>query len=127
MIFSLLVNCPPSSSAARNALGFARASLDAGHQIFRVFFFGEGALHASDRLNVATGTLQPGIEWQQLAAAHDIDLVACVGSAHRHGVLDHATAARLQLSSNVADGYAISGLGQLVEASTRSDRVISFG
>jgi len=128
MIFSLLINSSPASATARNALLFARATLDAGHRINRVFFFGDGALHANAFNAPAGQTHCLGEDWSAMAATHQIDLIACVGSALRNGIVDPATAKRLGIDcSNVRAGFEVSGLGQLVDATVTADRVISFG
>jgi tRNA 2-thiouridine synthesizing protein D len=46
----------------------------------------------------------------------------------RRGILNDSEAQRFEkTASNLAPGFNISGLGQLIEASLVSDRVISFG
>lgn len=66
--------------------------------------------------------------WSRLAADHAIDLVVCIASALKRGVLDEPEAHRYNKSSaTIASGFAISGLGQLVDATAASDRVITFG
>jgi tRNA 2-thiouridine synthesizing protein D len=46
-----------------------------------------------------------------------VDLVVCVAAAMRRGIRDE----------NLAAGFRISGLGQLVEAGTQTDRLVTFG
>jgi len=52
-----------------------------------------------------------------LAEEHSVDLVVCVAAALRRGIVD----------DNLAAGFRISGLGQLVESGIRSDRLVTFG
>jgi tRNA 2-thiouridine synthesizing protein D len=129
MIFSLLVQSSPvAHPASRSAYLFARAAVDAGHTLFRVFFIGDGALHGTALAQPAGNEANLTELWRQLAAAHGADLVLCITSALRRGVLDSNEAVRRELpSSNLYEGFAIAGLGQLVEATLRSDRVVSFG
>ena len=67
-------------------------------------------------------------EWSNLAKEHGVDLVVCVAAAQRRGILDKGEAERNgKDSDNIADGFRISGLGQLVEAGIQADRLITFG
>ncbi len=129
MKFSVVVySSPYSSEAARTALQFSKAVLLQGHEIYRLFFFGDGA-HNANRLTV---TPQDEIniqqEWNSFITQNDIDAVICVTSALRRGVLDVETAKRHgKDGASMLDGFEISGLGQLVDAVTNSDRIINFG
>lgn len=129
MIFSIVVQgAPHSQQSAESALRFARALLDQGHQIYRVFFSGDGVQNGSvlatpqqDECHVIQG-------WQALAREHQLDLVVCIAAALRRGVMDEAEAKRHdKASQNLAEGFTLSGLGQLTDAALNSDRVITFG
>ncbi|MBK6286610.1 MAG: sulfurtransferase complex subunit TusD [Gammaproteobacteria bacterium] len=129
MIFSLLVQeSPVGRESSLAAYRFARGCIDAGHTLFRVFFFRDGVQHGSG-LNIATASeANLPRSWQELAVVHQVDLVVCVSSALRRGIIDEKEASRHGLAgSNLRPGFEISGMGQLVEACIRSDRVLSFG
>lgn len=67
-------------------------------------------------------------EWSKLAKAHDIDLVICIAAAQRRGIMDADEAKRQGLDGdNIAPGFRISGLGQLIEAGIICDRQLVFG
>lgn len=129
MIFSLLVHSPPvARPASRSAYQFARTAIDAGHSVYRVFFIGDGVLHGTPLNQPAGNEADLPALWRELAAAHRVDLALCISSALRRGVLDSAEATRRRLpASNLREGFAIAGLGQLVDATLKSDRVVSFG
>ena len=66
--------------------------------------------------------------WSELAKAHDLDLVVCVAAAQRRGIVDPDEAKRNgKDGDNIAEGFRISGLGQLIEAGIQSDRMMEFG
>ncbi|MBA4502272.1 sulfurtransferase complex subunit TusD [Marinobacterium marinum] len=129
MIYTLIIhNAPYQSATAGTALRFAKATLAAGHSIHRVFFYRDGVYTAN------TLTAPPRDEqnipalWQQLAQEHQLDMVVCIAAAVRRGVLDEHEAKRYEKTAhNLAEGFELSGLGQLVEASIVSDRVVTFG
>ncbi|GAA0685822.1 sulfurtransferase complex subunit TusD [Marinobacterium maritimum] len=129
MIYTLVVHSAPYQSAsAGTALRFARAVLAAGHSIHRVFFYRDGVHNASALVSPPRDEQNIPAQWQQLAQEHDLDMVVCIAAAVRRGVLDAAEAKRYEKANhNLADGFELSGLGQLIEAGLQSDRVITFG
>ena len=53
MKFSIVVYAAPySAEAAATAFNFTRSVLEQGHDIYRLFFFGDG-VHNASRLSVA--------------------------------------------------------------------------
>ena len=66
--------------------------------------------------------------WSALAKKHDLDLVLCVAAAQRRGLLDESEAKRAgKAAGNMAEGFNISGLGQLIDAGIQADRLVVFG
>lgn len=129
MKFGILVNEGPyTHQASDTAYLFAKAALEKGHSIFRVFFYGDGVNNGT-RLTVPPQddrNLQKA--WSELAEKHNIDLVVCIAAAQRRGVLDKSEAKRHgKDADNLAPGFRISGLGQLVEAGIVADRLVVFG
>ncbi|PID49536.1 MAG: sulfurtransferase complex subunit TusD [Proteobacteria bacterium] len=129
MKYTLMINEGPyQHQAADTALQFARAALAKGHEIFRVFFYHDGVNNGT-RLAVPPQDdrlLQKA--WSELAGKHGIDLVICIAAAQRRGLVDSSEAKRQKLDAdNIAPGFRISGLGQLIEGSIQSDRTLVFG
>ncbi|RLA08654.1 MAG: sulfurtransferase complex subunit TusD [Gammaproteobacteria bacterium] len=129
MKFSIQINEGPyQHQSSDTAYQFTKAALEAGHEIFRVFFY-------HDAVNVATRLAIPPQDdrnitklWQELAEQHKLDLVVCIAAAQRRGLLDEAEAKRQgKDANNIATGFRISGLGQLIEAGIQADRLIVFG
>jgi tRNA 2-thiouridine synthesizing protein D len=66
--------------------------------------------------------------WSDLAKEHNLDLVLCIAAAQRRGMLDENEAKRQgKDANNIAEGFRISGLGQLIEAGIQSERLVVFG
>lgn len=129
MIYTLVVHAAPyQSAAAGTALRFAKAVLAAGHGIHRVFFYRDGIYNSNALASPPRDEQNIPQQWQQLAREHQLDMVVCIAAAVRRGVLDAGEAKRYEKSSqNLAEGFELSGLGQLIEAGLHSDRVITFG
>ncbi|OIQ44653.1 MAG: sulfurtransferase TusD, partial [Gammaproteobacteria bacterium MedPE] len=65
--------------------------------------------------------------WQSLAASHKVPLISCISASLRRGVADEQVAQEQKLMShNLADGFALGGLGEFVTASAQADRLIQF-
>lgn len=129
MIYSLLIQSSPDNlSISSSALAFAQTLLLRNHTIYRLFFYGEGVLLAA---NAAVSPQdEPNIykAWREFIEQHKLDAVVCIAAALKRGILNPAESARYQKSVvNLADVYDLSGLGQLIDASAHSDKLITFG
>ena len=106
MKFGILVNEGPyQHQASDSAYLFCKAALAKGHEIHRGFFYHDG-------VNNSTRLTEP-----REVAAGSVLRIVCVAAALRRGIKDE----------NLAPGFRISGLGQLVESGIQSDRLVVFG
>lgn len=125
--FTILINAAPfSQQGAHSAYQFAKAVLSKGHKIVRIFFYGDGIYNGNDFSRLPQDETNLIFQWQKLAEEHGLELVICVSAALRRGVLDNIEAERQDKISNLAAGFTISGLGQLIDAIAQSDRFIVF-
>jgi len=127
--FAILVNEGPyTHQASDSAYNFTAAVLRAGHEIVRVFFYHDGVYNGT-RLSVPPqDDRNVSDRWAALAQQHEVELILCVAAAQRRGLLDDDEAKRAgKDSSNMAEGFQISGLGQLIDAGIQADRLIVFG
>jgi tRNA 2-thiouridine synthesizing protein D len=119
---------PYTHQASDSAYQFTKAALAKGHEIFRVFFYHDGVNNGTRLTAPPQDDRNLQKAWSELAAKHKLDLVVCVAAAQRRGVLDAAEAKRHgKDADNIAPGFRISGLGQLVEAGIVADRLVVFG
>lgn len=129
MKLAVLVNEGPyTHQASDTAYQFTKAALEKGHEIFRVFFYHDGVNNGT-RLTVPPQddrNIQK--RWTDLADKHNLDLVVCIAAAQRRGLLDENEMKRHgKDANNIAPGFRISGLGQLIEAGIQADRLVTFG
>lgn len=118
---------PQSTQAPLSALHFAKAVLAQGHELSRVFFYEDGVYTASALSAPPQDEPDVNKQWSDFGLAHNIDLVICVASALRRGVLNQTEADRFDKTAhNIAPGFEISGLGQLVDAALNADRLVTF-
>jgi tRNA 2-thiouridine synthesizing protein D len=118
MKFGVLVNEGPfTHQASDSAYRFVLAAIAKGHEIYRVFFYNDGVYNSNKLSEPQSDDRNLVALWSALAKEHDIDLVVCVAAALRRGIKDEI----------VEEGFRISGLGQLVEAGIKADRLVVFG
>ena len=129
MKFAILVNEGPyQHQASDSAYQFVVAALDSGHDVARVFFYHDGVNNGSRLTTPPQDDRHIQKRWSALAADHGIDLVLCVAACQRRGLVDDGEMERNgKDATNIAEGFRISGLGQLIEAGIESDRLITFG
>ena len=128
MKFSIAVfGAPYSSQAALSALHFATAVIRSKHELYRVFFYHDGVYTGNSLNSPPQDEIDLHREWQIFARHNQVELVVCIASALRRGILDSAEAERYEKQgSNLGPEFVIAGLGQLIEAGLASDRLITF-
>ena len=128
MIFSLSVTQSPySHQGSLAAYKFAKSALAKGHSIHRIFFYGGGVLNSNALTTPPQDELNLYEAWKKLASDFDIELIVCIASALRRGILDADEAMRYEKNAtNLHAPFILSGLGQLLDAVIESDRVITF-
>jgi len=118
MKFGILINEGPyTHQASDSAYQFTKAVIEKGHAIYRVFFYHDGVNNATKLTEPPQDDRNIVNQWTALAKEHKLDLVVCVAAALRRGIQEE----------NLADGFRISGLGQLIEAGIQADRLVTFG
>ena len=129
MKFSIMVNEGPyTHQASDTAFNFTKAALEAGHEIFRIFFYHDGVNNGTRMTIPPQDDRHVVNRWSELAEQHGLDMVVCVAAAQRRGILDADEAKRNgKDGDNIAPGFRIPGLGQLIEAGIQADRLLVFG
>ena len=119
---------PYQHQSADSAYFFAKAALEKGHEIYRIFFYHDGVNNGTRLTTPPQDDRNIVARWSELAQEHDLDMVLCVAAAQRRGIVDDGEAERNgKDATNIAEGFRISGLGQLVEGGIQSDRLVVFG
>jgi len=128
MKFAIVVQgAPYSHEASLSALHFANAVLTSGHEIYRVFFYNDGVYNANDLLAAPQDETDIRADWVNLATRHNVELITCIASSLRRGLLNEAEADRYEKpAANLNKAFTISGLGQLIDAGLVADRTVTF-
>lgn len=126
--YVLVVNGPVyGRQSSLTAYRFAKALIEKGHTLTRVFFYQDGVSNASSLTVPANDEFDLVNAWQALAKKSGAALETCVAAALRRGQVSEDEATQHALpSSNMAEGFSQAGLGALSEALLTADRVIQF-
>jgi len=124
----LVLAAPASGHNSLTAARFARALLARGHSLQRVFFLDSGTLNGLASAVTPQDEQAPLQLWLELAEKHRTELILCISSALKHGLLDSTEAARHERpGATVHPAFELGGLGLLVEAAQTADRLVTFG
>jgi len=129
MKYAIQINASPyHSNVAYSAYQFINTAIKMQHSILRVFFYQEGIYNALAHASPPDDELQLCQLWTNLAQEQGVDLVVCISAAQRRGLLHPDEAKRKgKLDDDIALGFRISGLSQLVESISEADRFMVFG
>jgi tRNA 2-thiouridine synthesizing protein D len=118
MKFAIQINEGPyQHQASDSAYMFAKAALEKGHEVNRVFFYHDGVYNSSRLTTPPQDDRHIVNRWADLAEKYDLDMVVCVAAAQRRGIVDEGEAQRNGKDApNIHPKFRISGLGALVEA-----------
>jgi len=133
MKFAIQINEGPyQHQASDSAYQFAKAALEKGHEIFRVFFYHDGVGNSTRLTTPPQDDRHIVNRWAELGEKYSLDMVVCVAAAQRRGIRDDGEAERNggeadKKTTNIHPQFRISGLGQLIEAAIQADRLVVFG
>ena len=120
-----ITSAPYSEQGSLSALNLARSLINKNHRITRIFFSGNGVLNANALCVPPQDEIHLPHSWQSLGKENQIELMVCVSSALKHGIINGQEAKRYRKDHHsLLDGFELTGLGQLVDACLTNDRVI---
>lgn len=118
---ALVVTTPPHNNFTATAIDMAKSIISMPEtQLVGVFFYQDGVLNAQKDLSMPSDELQAVKAWQSIKLNYDVPLHLCVTAGEKRGLTDDDS--RL----NILDEFTISGLGELVELTTKADKVIQL-
>ncbi|MFT6690290.1 MAG: tRNA 2-thiouridine synthesizing protein D [Colwellia sp.] len=120
---ALVVTTPPNSNLTTTAINLVRAALDSGVSIIGVFFYQDGVLNAAKYLSIPSDEFQTLTQWQQLNSEYNVPLYLCITAAEKRGLSDELNNHE---SSNIDSAFTVSGLGELVELTSKAERVVQL-
>lgn len=116
MNFTILINASPLSQGSNTAYQYCCALIKKGCELKSIFFYSDGVLHGNKFIELPKDEWQVIAAWQTFSREQNIKLKICVSAAQRRGITEE----------NLAEQFEITGLGQLMEAIQKSDRLVEF-
>jgi tRNA 2-thiouridine synthesizing protein D len=120
---ALVVTTPPNSNLTTTAINLVKAARDSGVSIIGVFFYQDGVLNAAKYLSIPSDEFQTLAQWQQLNSEYNVPLYLCISAAEKRGLSDELNNHE---SSNIDSAFTVSGLGELVELTSKAERVVQL-
>ena len=120
---ALVVTTPPNSNLTTSAINLIRAAVKSGVDIVGVFFYQDGVLNAAKNLSIPSDEYQTLAQWQALNGKYAIPLYLCITAAEKRGLSDGLEQEGV---SNIDPTFTVSGLGELVELTSRAARVVQL-
>lgn len=118
---AIVVTTPPYSPLTTTAIDYIKAAIKADINIIGVFFYQDGVMHANQHINIASDEYQAIQQWQQLHKDYQLPLHICVTAAEKRGIV-----CELINNDKINDAFTVSGLGELVELTSKASRLVQF-
>ena len=116
---AVVITTPPYSNLSVTALDYIETALKTDVKLVGVFFYQDGVMHANTNIQIASDEFQAISYWQRLHQTYQLPLHLCVTAAEKRGMSD-------EHDSNIHPIFTVSGLGELVELSSKADRMVQF-
>jgi len=116
---AVMITTPPYSNLSVTALDYIKSALNSDIELIGVFFYQDGVLHANANVQIASDEFQVISHWQNLHQKYQLPLHLCITAAEKRGM-----SAEDENSINTI--FTVSGLGELVELTTKADRMVQF-
>ncbi len=112
MLYTLIVSSNHLTNG-RYALQLAEDLIAQNAQINRIYFLFDGVYVANKYIDMPTDEFDLTRAWTDFALQHNIPLSVCAASGLRRGIV----------SENLADGFTIGSIGELVESCAAAQKV----
>lgn len=120
---AIIVTTPPNSNLTTTAIELIKNAIENNVSVIGVFFYQDGVLNAAKHLSIPSDEFQTLKQWQQLTSEHNVPLHLCISAAEKRGLTDELSSNEL---SNIDKLFTVSGLGELVELTSKAQRVVQL-
>ena len=121
--FALVVSTSPTDNKTNTALAFAQQLLADGHTLKGIFFYQDGVLNANKYVQTPSDELNLVTAWCKFQQQTSTPLHLCITAGERRGLTDSNND---EFHHNIAAGFTISGLGELVVLTSAADKVVQL-
>jgi len=118
---AVVITTPPYSPLTTTAIAYVEAALVSGIDITGVFFYQDGVMHANKDITIASDEYQAISHWQRLHQEYQLPLHICITAAEKRGIACDSID-----NEKINQAFTVSGLGELVELTSKSSRLVQF-
>jgi tRNA 2-thiouridine synthesizing protein D len=118
--FAFIITSSPLDNLTVTAIDIITHTLIQGIEIVGVFFYQDGVLNASKNIQIPSDEFQTLQAWRELHQQYNLALHLCITAAEKRGLVCEGD------NLSVDDVFSISGLGELVELTSKAQRVIQL-
>ncbi len=118
---AVVITTPPYSHLTITALNYIEAALTADVDVIGVFFYQDGVMHANADVSIASDEFQAIEHWQKLHQQYQLPLHICITAAEKRGIACNSLD-----NEKINQAFTVSGLGELVELTTKAARLVQF-
>ncbi len=118
---AVVITTPPYSHLTITALNYIEAALTADVDVIGVFFYQDGVMHANADVSIASDEFQAIKHWQKLHQQYQLPLHICITAAEKRGIACNSLD-----NEKINQAFTVSGLGELVELTTKAARLVQF-
>jgi tRNA 2-thiouridine synthesizing protein D len=118
---AVVITTPPYSPLTVTALTYVETALIAGVNVIGVFCYQDGAMHANENISIASDEYQAIAHWQRLNQQYQLPLHICITAAEKRGI-----GCDSMDNEQINQAFTVSGLGELVELTTKATRLVQF-
>ncbi len=123
---AVVITSPPHSNMTATALDYIETSLIMDINIVGVFFYQAGVLHGNKYVDIASDEFQAIQKLSDLHNKFQLPLHLCVTAAEKYGISCEQSDEEGIKPNNLNEIFTVSGLGELVELSSKADRMVQF-
>ena len=114
---AFMVTTAPFSNLTATAIQIIESALSQNIPVVGIFFYQDGVLNANKNIMIASDEYQALHQWQRLHKTYNLPLHICFTAAEKRGLTDESE------MKNIDESFIISGLGELVELSSKADQI----
>jgi tRNA 2-thiouridine synthesizing protein D len=118
---AVVITTPPYSHLTITALNYIEAALAIDIDVIGVFFYQDGVMHANENISIASDEYQAIKHWQRLHEQYQLPLHICITAAEKRGIACDSLD-----NEKINHAFTVSGLGELVELTTKATRLVQF-
>ena len=120
---AFVVTTQPNSNLTTTAINLVHSAIKNNVKIIGVFFYQDGVLNAAKQLSIPSDEFQTLTQWKTLKSDFNVPLYLCITAAEKRGLSDGLGEHE---RSTIDNAFTVSGLGELVELTSKAQRVVQL-